>query len=79
MEINKDTRLIDLISEYPWITDLAKQIDERFAIIDSPIGKMLIKKYTLEDIARKGNIELDKLLDEVKRYIAEHEEKECAE
>ena len=76
MEINKDTKLIDLINEYPWAVDLAKKIDERFAVIDTPIGRMLIKKYTLEDVSRIGKIDLDKVISEVKNYIDEYENKE---
>jgi len=76
MNINKDTKLIEILKEYPWFKDLAKQIDERFAIIDTPIGKMLAKKYSVNDVAKMANIDVEKVLEEIHSYIEQYNNKE---
>ena len=72
MEITKETKLIEILKEYPWFADLAKKLDSRFAIIDTPIGKALARKYSIADVAKMGNLEADKIIEEIHRYIEEY-------
>ena len=54
MEINKDTLLKDILKEYPWLADEAVKIDERLSVIKTPLGKMLLRKARISDLAEKA-------------------------
>ena len=44
MEINRNTKLNDILIKYPWLPDELIKIDRRFKIIKTPVGKMMLKK-----------------------------------
>ena len=46
MEINRNTKLNDILAKYPWLPDELIKIDGRFKIIKTPIGKMMMKNAT---------------------------------
>lgn len=47
MEINKETKLADLIAQYPWLKEEIVKVNEKFKMLNSPIGKIkeLISKH----------------------------------
>lgn len=78
MTIDKNTKVMDVLKEYPWLEDEVIKIDEKLAIIKTPFGKMMAKKYTLGDLCKMGNVDFDeakKMLDEM---IEKHEKEKKA-
>ena len=78
MTIDKNTKVMDVLKEYPWLEDEVIKIDEKLAIIKTPFGKMRAKKYTLGDLCKMGNVDFDeakKMLDEM---IEKHEKEKKA-
>ena len=73
MEINEQTKIRDILEAYPWMPDALIQIDERFKIINNPIGKMLIRTATVEDAAKKAGYPADQVLEELNKLIEKHE------
>ena len=73
MQITKDTKLIEILDAYPWAAEMAKQYDSRAAMIDTPIGKALAKKYTVEDVSKMVGMNVDDLIAEAYKYIEEYE------
>ncbi len=73
MEINEQTKLKDILTAYPWLPEALIQIDERFKIINNPIGKMLIRTATVKDAANKAGYPVSQVLDELQKLIAKHE------
>ena len=49
MEINKNTKLSDILAEYPWLPDELIKIDGRFRIVKTPVGKMMLKKERIQN------------------------------
>lgn len=76
MEINRDTKLSNILAAYPWLPDELIQIDGRFKIIKTPIGKMMIKNATIADAVQKTGLQEDILIAELKKLIASHAEKQ---
>ena len=70
MELTKETKLSDLLSSYPWLLDEAVRIDVRFKILNTPIGKMLLKKATIEELSKKAGLEETVLIDMITELIA---------
>ncbi len=73
MTIDENTRLKDILAAYPWLPDALIEIDERFRIINNPIGKMLIRTATVGGAAKKAGYPVEKVLKELQKLIASHE------
>lgn len=73
MEINSSTKLTDILAKYPWLPDELVKIDGRFKIINSPIGKMMIKNATVADAVEKTGMKQEDLLAELQKLIEKHE------
>lgn len=72
MEINGNTKLIDILAAYPWLPDELIKMDGRFKIIKTPVGKMMIKNATVADAVRKTGLQEDVLVAELKKLIDAH-------
>lgn len=73
MNITGDTRLTDLLREYPWLKEEALKLSDKAKLIDTPIGRMMLKKATIADISRKSGIPEDKIIDKLTKLIESHE------
>ena len=73
MEITKTTKVKDVLKEYPWLLDEAIKMDERLKIANSPIGKMFIKKATVESLCAKAKIDPQEVIEKVTELIREYE------
>ena len=72
MEINKNTKLSDILAEYPWLPDELIKIDGRFRIVKTPVGKMMLKNATIADAVEKTGLQEDVLISELKKLIEAH-------
>ena len=73
MEITKDTKIIDILNEYPWLPAKAKEVYPELEKVDTPFGRMMAKRMTLVDAAKLGNLDVDEMIKEINHYIEEHE------
>lgn len=73
MEINKDTMLKDLLNEYPWLKDELIKISDKFKLINSPLGKIMLNKVNIEDISKRSGIDIDTIIAKAKELIKNHE------
>ena len=74
MEITKDTKLADLIAQYPWLkTEMAK-VNEKFKMLNTPVGKIMLGKATIAEMSKKSGMEIDKLVSRLKTLIEEHKD-----
>ena len=72
MEINRNTKLSDILAKYPWLPDELIRMDGRFKIIKTPIGKMMIKNATIADAVSKTGMQEDVLIAQLKKIIENH-------
>ncbi len=72
MEFSADTRIADIIAAYPWLPETVAQMDERLRIVNTPIGRMLMKKATLADAGKKSGYPVEQLIEELNKLIAAH-------
>ena len=72
MEITKDTRLSDLLREYPWLLEEAVRIDERYKIPKTPLGRFLMRRATVAEVSRRTGYSEELLLQRIREFIARH-------
>ena len=76
MEITKETKIVDILNEYPWLPEKAKEVYPELEKIDTPFGRMMAKKLTLEAAAKMGNVDVDRIIKELNHFIEEHNNNE---
>ena len=72
MEITKDTRLADLIAQYPWLKEEMAKVNEKFKMLNSPIGKMMMGKATIAEMSKKSGMETEAIIGKIKELIENH-------
>ena len=73
MEITKDTRLADLIAQYPWLKREMAKVNEKFKMLNSPIGKMMMGKATIAEMSKKSGMEAEVIIGKIKELIVKHQ------
>ena len=56
MQITRDTRLLDLINQYPWLKDELPKINEKFKMLNTPMGKIMMGKATIVEMSKKTGL-----------------------
>jgi len=72
MNITEETRLKEIMKEYPWLLDEAVKIDDGFRILNNPIGKMFIQNATIKGLSEKSGLSTDVIISKIGEIIANH-------
>ena len=72
MEITRDTKLKDLISTYPWLKDEIARVNDKFKMLNTPVGKVMLGKATIADMSRKSGMEPDIIISKISELVASH-------
>ena len=73
MEINKETKLSDLIAQYPWLKEEMAKVNEKFKMLNSPIGKIMLGKATIVEMSKKSGMEVEAIIGKIKELISKHQ------
>ena len=73
MEINKETKLADLIAQYPWLKEEIVKVNEKFKMLNSPIGKIMLGKATIAEMSKKSGMDIDAIIRKIKELISKHQ------
>jgi len=73
MEITKDTKLADLIAQYPWLKMEMEKVNEKFKMLNTPIGKMMMGKATIAEMSKKSGMEAEVIIGKIKELIVKHQ------
>ena len=72
MEITKDTKLSNLIAQYPWLkTEMAK-VNEKFKMLNTPVGKIMLGKATIAEMSKKSGMEAETIIERIMEIIENH-------
>ena len=72
MMITKDTKLADLLQEYPWLKSEIMQISDKFKVLNTPVGKIMLKKATVAEMSKKSGIAEDQIIQKLTELIEKH-------
>lgn len=72
MNYNDQTKLTDILAQYPWLPEELIKLDSRFKIVNTPIGKMMIKKATVADLSEKAGLPTEELLKRLQEMVDKH-------
>ena len=72
IQITRDTRLLDLINQYPWLKDELPKINEKFKMLNTPMGKIMMGKATIVEMSKKSGMDADTLIRKLHQLIGSH-------
>ena len=72
MEITRETRLSDLINQYSWLKDELPKINEKFKMLNTPMGKIMMGKATIAEMSKKSGMDADLLIGKLQQLIDSH-------
>ncbi len=72
MEINKETKLADIIAQFPWLKEEMAKVNEKFKMLNSPIGKIMMGKATIAEMSKKSGMEAEVIIGKIKELIENH-------
>ena len=72
-QFDENTPLIRIWEAYPWLSEVLPAMDKRFAVMNTAMGKILMKKNTAADLSKVAGIPAEKLLNRLRREIEKHE------
>ena len=72
MEINEETKLLDIVNKYPWLKSELVKINGKFKMLGSPMGKIMLKKATIADMSKKSGMAARDIISSVKMLIETH-------
>lgn len=71
MNITPDTKIKEILDTYPMLRELLPKIDKRFAVINTPPGRLMLRNATVRDVAKKGNVTPEKILSELRKILSD--------
>ena len=71
-EITASTRLKDLLEHHPWLKGALTEINPAFKMLSSPLARIMIPKATVGMMSERSGMDLQSLIDAIKKRIAEH-------
>ena len=74
LHLDGQTKLTDIMAEYPWLKGELIRKDPQFKRLDSPMAKILLKKATLTDASRFSGVPVEELIRMLGDMVRQHGE-----
>lgn len=72
MNITRETKLAELLKEYPWLREEIAKVNDKFSMLNSPLGKIMEKKATIAEMSKKSGMDEDVLIEKIAELIRAH-------
>ena len=69
MEITKETKLSDLLGQYPWLKEELSKVNDKFKMLNTPMGKIMMGKATIAEMSKRSGIDADVIIGKVSELI----------
>ena len=70
--ITAETRLSDLIAQYPWLKEEMAKVNEKFKMLNTAVGKIMMGKATIAEMSKRSGMEMDVLIGRLNEIIENH-------
>ena len=72
MEITKETKLSDLIGQYPWLKEELSKVNDKFRMLNTPMGKIMMGKATIAEMSKKSGMDANTIIGKLCELIEAH-------
>ena len=72
MEIAKETKLSDLLGQYPWLKEELSKVNDKSKMLNTPMGKIMMGKATIAEMSKKSGMDADAIIGKICKLIEAH-------
>ena len=72
MEILRETKLSELVCQYPWLKEELPKVNSKFKMLNSPMGKIMIGKATIAEMSVKSGMDMEAIIGKIQELIDTH-------
>ena len=72
MEITKETKLSDLLDQYPWLKEELSKANDKFRMLNTPMGKIMMSKATIAEMSKRSGMDADVIIGKISELIKAH-------
>lgn len=72
MDITKETKLKDILTEYPWLKDELVKVNDKFKMLGTPVGKVMLGKTDILEMSRKSGMDAQEIIKKINMLINSH-------
>ena len=69
MEITKETKLSDLLGQYPWLKEELSKVSDKFRMLNTPMGKIMMGKATIAEMSKRSGMDADVIIGKISELI----------
>ena len=73
MTITRETKLKDLLAEYPWLKDELSKVNEKFKMLSTPMGKIMLGKADIAEMSKKSGMDEAQIISKLTELIQNHQ------
>ena len=73
MNITRETKLKDLLSEYPWLKEEISKVNEKFKMLSTPVGKIMLGKADIAEMSKKSGMDEAQIIAKLTELIQSHQ------
>ena len=73
MAITTDTKLSDLLTQYPWLKEELPRVNVKFKMVSTPVGKIMLGKATIAEMAKKSGMNEEEIIVKITGLIEAHQ------
>ena len=73
MTITRETKLRDLLAEYPWLKDELSKVNEKFKMLSTPMGKIMLGKADIAEMSKKSGMDKEQIISKLTELIQNHQ------
>ena len=72
MGITKETKLSDLVGRYPWLSEELSKVNDKFKMLNTPMGKIMMGKATIDEMSKRSGMDADAIIGKICELIEAH-------
>lgn len=69
MEITKATKLSDLLDRYPRLKEELPEVNGKFKMLNTPMGKVMMGKATIAEMSKRTGMDADVIIGKISKLI----------
>ena len=73
MTITRETKLKDLLAEYPWLKDELSKVNEMFKMLNTPVGKIMLGRADIAEMSKKSGMDKEQIISKLNELIQNHQ------
>ena len=70
MDITKETKLKELLENHPQLKEKLTEINPKFKMMNTPMGKVMLGKATIADMPEKSGMDVNELIQKLSVIIS---------